>query len=128
MAAVRQGHAGDVSKAEEHLNQAVDGLRQAGQQDEIPRGLLARAALHRMKEDFASARRDLDEALSIAERGQMRLHQADARLEYARLDLAIGEVGEARASLAEAKQSIEEMGYHRRDREVAELTAALETG
>ncbi len=58
----------------------------------------------------------------------MRLHQADARLEYARLHLAAGEVEQARASLAEAKKSIEEMGYHRRDKDVAELTAALETG
>ena len=63
--------------------------------------------------------------MTIAERGQMRLHQADARLEYARLHLAAGARDQARSDLAEAKAAIEEMGYHRRDKDVAELTAEL---
>jgi tetratricopeptide (TPR) repeat protein len=37
------------SQAVAHLDQAVDGLRQAGRQDELPRGLLARAELHRVR-------------------------------------------------------------------------------
>ena len=32
----------DFTQAKEHLNQTVDGLRQAGTQHEVPRGLLAR--------------------------------------------------------------------------------------
>jgi hypothetical protein len=47
-------------------------------------------------------------------------------LEYARLHLACGEKEEARQSLAKAKEMIKEMGYHRRDGEVAELERELE--
>jgi hypothetical protein len=71
------------------------------------------------------ARADLEEALSIATRGGMRLHEADCHLEYARLHLACGEKEKARQSLAKAKQMIEDMGYHRRDGEVAELEGML---
>jgi hypothetical protein len=55
----------------------------------------------------------------------MRLHQADCHLEYARLYLAQGKPDQARQHLATAKAMIEDMGYHRRDGEVAELEGAL---
>ena len=114
------------SQATALLNQAVDGLRQAGQQEFIARGLLARAELRRVTGDLDQAWADLNEALSIATRGGMCLHQADCHLEYARLHLAYGELAygekeKARQSLAQAKAMIQEMGYHRRDGEVAEL-------
>ena len=128
MAEEQQEGQDQFSKAAEHLDQAVDGLRQSGNQDEIPRGLLARAALHRVRGDFEPARRDLDEAMAIAERGGMGLHQADGHLEYARLHLAMGEEAEARAHLATAKEMVERMGYHRRDGEVAELAERLKVG
>jgi tetratricopeptide (TPR) repeat protein len=113
------------SQAAAHLEQTVDGLRQAGRQDYIPLGLLARAELRWVTGDVVRARRDLEEALSIATRGGMRLHEADCHLEYARLHLACGEKEKARQSLAQAKEMIEDMGYHRRDGEVAELEGEL---
>jgi tetratricopeptide (TPR) repeat protein len=116
---------GDYTQAATHLDQAVDGLRAAGTQHHIPRGLLARAALRRATGDFDRARADLDEATTIAGRGGMRLHQADCHLEYARLYLAAGEEDQARQHLAKAKTMIEETGYHRRDGEVVELEGAL---
>ncbi len=76
---------GNFTEAAEHLTAAVDGLRKAGYQDHLPRGLLARAALHRVRGAFDNALRDLDEAWEIAARGGMRLHQCDTHLEYARL-------------------------------------------
>ena len=91
----------------------------------IPAGLLARASLHRVNRDFDRARRDLDEAMTIATRGSMRLHQADAHLEYARLYLDGGDEDAARRSLAEAGKLVDETGYHRRDDAVAELEARL---
>jgi hypothetical protein len=103
----------------------VEGLRQAGQQDYLPRGLLARAALRRLAGDLARARPDLDEALAIARRGGMKLHQADCHLEYARLYLALGNRESARASLTTAKAMIREMGYGRREGEVAALEKDL---
>ncbi len=128
LAKAQQEGRGDFSKAAEQLNQAVDGLRQAGTQHEIPRGLLARAALYRVRGDFERARRDLDEAMAIAERSGMGLHRADGHLGYARLHLAMGEEPEAREHLATARESIGRMGYHRRDGEVAELEGRLGAG
>jgi tetratricopeptide (TPR) repeat protein len=46
----------DFTQAAEHLNQAVDGLRQAGTQDRLPRGLLARAELYRVQGKFSKGR------------------------------------------------------------------------
>jgi hypothetical protein len=108
-----------------HLQQTVDGLRQAGQQQELPRGLMARAELYRIQGDFAQARRDLDEAMTIATRGEMGLHQADDHLEYARLYLAMGNETMARQGLATARVMVTRMGYHRRDAEVQELEGQL---
>ncbi|GAG25173.1 unnamed protein product, partial [marine sediment metagenome] len=102
------------------------------------RGLIARAEFYRVRgerergdkregedDSFELAERDLTEALEIAERGEMRLFQADAHLEYARLYLATPDQPAARAHLAQAKQIIEETGYHRCDEAVAELEAQL---
>jgi hypothetical protein len=109
---------GDHSKAESHLDEAVTGLRRAGTQHYLPLGLLARAALHRLKSDFARAQRDLDEALLVATRGTMRLFEADCHLEQARLS-------RSSASLAAGRKIVQETGYHRRDAEVAEIEKQL---
>ncbi len=116
---------GDVDQAARQLERAIEGLRQAGTQDQLLRGLLARAALHRVTGLLQQAQRDLDEARTIAERGGMRLHLADLHLESARLALIRGNEAEARQHLATAQAMIEEMGYHRRDGEAAELEEAL---
>jgi tetratricopeptide (TPR) repeat protein len=117
----------EFTQAAEHLNQAVAGLQQAGQQDYIARGLLARSELYRVQGefDFDKAQRDIEEAMTIAKRGEMGLHQADCHLEYARLYLAMRDEDRAREHLAIAKKMIKQMGYHRRDNEVEELEAVL---
>ena len=114
-----------LEQAAAHLNRAVDGLRQAGHQDDLPRGLLARAALHRAQAQYTKDQRDLEETLAIATRGGMRLYEADSHLEYTRLHLACGEREAARESLSRARKMIEQMGYHRRDGEVAALGEQL---
>ncbi|TFG50128.1 MAG: toll/interleukin-1 receptor domain-containing protein [Anaerolineales bacterium] len=121
----RQERTGKFTLAAEHLNQAVDGLRQAGTQHHNPRSLLARTELSRVQGAFKKAQRDLDEAMTIAKRGEMRLHQADCQLEYARLYLAMVENEKAQEHLATAKEMIGRMGYHRRDGEVEELESML---
>jgi tetratricopeptide (TPR) repeat protein len=115
----------NFTQAAEHLNQAVEGLRQAGTQHHLPRGLLAMAELYRVQGEFERAQHDIEEAMAIAERGEMGLHQADCHLEYARLYMAMGDENRAREHLAIAREMIEQMGYHRRDREVEELEAML---
>ena len=124
----QQEGAEDFSSAAERLDQAVDGLREAGTQDDLPRGLLARSELHRLRGGFELAQRDLEEATSIAEGGGMGLYQADCHREYARLYLALGEKDQARAHLATAREMVNRMGYHRRDQVVTELEALLGLG
>ncbi len=113
------------SQATVYLDQAVTRMRDAGSQQYIPHGLLARAELYREQGEFALAHRDVDEAMRIAKRDGMRLHEADCHLGYARLHLAAGEKEKARESLAAAREMIKDTGYHRRDKEVKELEKQL---
>lgn len=115
----------DYSEAEEHLNDAVEELRKGSAQEFISRGLLARAEFYRIKGDFSKAKHDLDEAMTIATRGGMKLYAANCHLEYARLYLAEGDKEKAKEHLLIAKKMIDEMGYHRRDKEVKELEGHL---
>jgi tetratricopeptide (TPR) repeat protein len=118
---------GDFSKAAQYLNQAVDGLRNAGYQDFMSRGLLARTALYRLQGDFHSAWADLEEAKEVADRGEMKLYLADYHLEAARLYLAEGgKYADARDHYEKAKTLIDETGYHRRDPELADLKSHLD--
>lgn len=121
----REEKADDYARAADYLNQAVDGLRLAGQLDYLPRGLLARAELHTVTGDFGRAGADFDEVLSIAVRGEMRLHEADCHLGYARLYAARGEKEQARESWAKAKEMIERMGYGRRQKVLEEIGREL---
>jgi ATP/maltotriose-dependent transcriptional regulator MalT len=93
--------------------------------DFLPLGLLARADLHRFSEDHERAQRDLAEVHRIASRSGMGLYLADYHLESARLQLAQGDKAKARAHLATAKEMVERMAYHRRDKEVDELEQQL---
>ena len=95
-----RAHPAGSAEAAHHLEQAVDFLRRAGTLDQLPRGLLARATPH-----------DLDEVFRTATRSGMRLFLADYHL--------------ACGNLAEAEALIDETGYHRRDRELADLRAKV---
>ncbi len=55
----------------------------------------------------------------------MRLFEADCHLEYARFYLAQDLRDQARTHFTTAKDMVSEMGYHRRDPEVAELELLL---
>jgi hypothetical protein len=103
--------------AVDHTERALDRLRAAGQQDELPRGLLTRAQLRHAQGNPAAADADLREARRIAERGAMALHLADIALTPARLF-------QDRAALAEARRRIEHCGYGRRLPELADAEAA----
>jgi len=142
----------DLHAINELLDRAVASILTTNQVDEVPRGLLARAAFRRSIGGWDGAARDLDEVEEIAEPGPMRLHLCDMALERARLAFAKIEafaplngmiddgppqpavpepeeaerlMEEARANLAQARKLITECGYHRRDEELAELEAVL---
>jgi tetratricopeptide (TPR) repeat protein len=116
---------GNLCRSADHLNQAVDGLRKAAGQEFIPHGLLARASRFRVAEAHDRAQRDLDEAMQIATRSGMRLHECDAHLEFARLELAQGHREAARAHLDHAEKLVDATGYHRRDEDLVGLKAAF---
>jgi tetratricopeptide (TPR) repeat protein len=143
----------DFAESEDYLNQAVEGLREAGTQHNLPWGLFARATLSRHKKDFLKSWVDLDEAREIAEYGQMRLHFTDYYLEVCRnirdqltvgskqlanKDYQIIEDGgtvslskqemEAKfmENLEKVEKLVEETGYHRRDGELEELRKSLQ--
>ena len=99
---------------------AVNGLRAAGQMDDLPRGLLTAALYHVVRGEPDLARKHLAEAQQIAERGPMPLFLADVHLHRARLF-------HDKAELAKAAQLIRDLGYGRRDDELADAEAAAKT-
>jgi tetratricopeptide (TPR) repeat protein len=121
-----------IRNPQSEIETAVDGLRRAGVQNYVARGLLTRAWLRFLEGDADGARADLDEAWEIAERGPMRLFMADIHLYRARLFGSLKcEVRSVKypwespqADLAAARKLIEQCGYHRRDEELADAEEA----
>jgi tetratricopeptide (TPR) repeat protein len=128
----------DFKRAGCELEDAVSGLRRAGQQPMLPHALLTRAWLRNLtgaRTGPESAQIDLDEALEIAERGPMPLHLADIHLHRARLFFRETPYpwnqnpdGTARGpadDLAAARRLIEKHGYWRRKEELEDAEAAI---
>jgi tetratricopeptide (TPR) repeat protein len=111
------------------LDAAVDGLRRASQQQDLPFGLLNRAWLRSLTSAHVfpkSAQGDLDEAWEIAERGPMRLHMADIHLYRARLFHGVKPYPwkSPHDDLAAARKLIEQCGYWRRKEELEDAEEA----
>jgi ATP/maltotriose-dependent transcriptional regulator MalT len=136
----------------DRINEAIEGLRIAGRNDFLPRGLLTRVVFRRSIGDWDAAKRDLDEVEEITEPGPMKLYLCDMALERVRLALSkmepfaplIGLIEnnrpkpvapdsaetkrlkeEAVKQLAIAANYIKTCGYHKRDKELAELQTVL---
>lgn len=112
-----------LSEAKKWLNEAVDGLRKAGQQDYLPWGLIVRAGYYRVTGEYKKAWGDLEEAREIAHRGEMKLYLAEYHLEAGRL--CISQEVDAKEHVQKARELIETCGYHRRDKELKELEERL---
>ena len=121
-----------------HIDTAVDGLRRAGAQEFIVRGLLTRAWLGFLtgvrtsstsstRTGPESAQSDLDEAWEIAERGPMPLFLADIHLHRARLFFREANYpwDSPQRDLAEARRLIEKCGYWRRKEELEDAELAI---
>ncbi len=124
------GYDEPIRRAVEWLDQAVDGLREAGAEEFIARGLLARAACRRWAAHFPPAEQDLQECEEIAQRGGMQLHLIDCHLEAARMALASGKAVLGRTAeehLAAAQEGIIKTGYKRRLVEVEQIKELLAT-
>jgi tetratricopeptide (TPR) repeat protein len=112
------------------LDHAVSGLRRAGQQYHLPRGLLTRAWLRGLTGPHTgpeSAQSDLDEAWEIAERGPMPLFLADIHLYRARLFFREANYPwqSPRHDLAEARRLIFKHGYLRRKEELEDAEGLI---
>ncbi|PTL82230.1 TIR domain-containing protein [Vitiosangium sp. GDMCC 1.1324] len=107
------------------LNEGLHLMWQLGTPVLMSFGLEARAAVHRLRGEFEQAWKDVQEAMFIAIGSGMQLAQADLHLESSRLHLAMGHNELARAELDAARKMIARTGYHRRDRELAELETRL---
>jgi len=119
------------STATWELDHAVSGLRRAGVQHQLPRGLLTRAWLRSVtgaRTGSESAQSDLNEAWEIAERGPMPLFMADIHLYRARLFFRDAKYPweSPQYDLAEARRLIFKHGYLRRKEELEDAEAALE--
>jgi tetratricopeptide (TPR) repeat protein len=106
------------------LEGSVEGIRQSGDMDEMPRALLSRAWLWKTQGLVTAAHVDIDEAEQIAERGSMRLHLADVYLHRARLFFR-EELAAARADLTRARKLIIECGYLRRKEELEDAERVI---
>ena len=121
----------------ESLQYAVDGLRCAGAQHHLPRGLFTRAWLRCLtgaRTGQESAQRDLNEAFEIAERGPMPLFMADIHLHRARL-FGLSKDRPAnypwtspQHDLDEARRLVEKHGYRRRKEELEDAEAVSSVG
>ena len=111
--------------AQQHLDQAVDGLRAASRQDYLPRSLLARAELYRQQGNYKEAEKDLKEVYQIADRSEMRLHLCDYHLAMAKLLRTRTDQDQNQPAITHhlqtAKKIIDQTHYHRRLPELQEL-------
>jgi tetratricopeptide (TPR) repeat protein len=117
----------DLSLARLAVEPALTSLRRAGQLDELPRGLLARASMLFLGNENDAARSDLDEAWAIASRGPMRPFLVDILVSRVRLfNLEEGYPWEnSRRDLKAARELIEKTGYLRRLGELEHLERTL---
>ncbi len=116
----------DFTEVTHEVYRVVNNQREAIVANFLCDGLLTRARLHRLRRQFDLAGADIDEAKEIAKRGSMGLIQAECHLEYARLYLAQGKKENAETNSEMAKEMIEQMGYHRRDKDVKEIEDQLD--
>ena len=101
-----------------HLADAVHGLREAGNMDDHPRGLLTAALYHFVRGEHDLTTKHLAEAQQIAERGPMPLFLADIHLHRAHMF-------RDRDALSKAAHLIRSLGYGRRFDELADAEAAF---
>ena len=77
--------------------------------------------MRRLQGEWSAAEADLSEAMEIAERGLMRLHECDAHLEHARVCRDRGDRAGLERHVVRAREIVEATGYERRRGEVEAL-------
>ncbi|MFZ1386197.1 MAG: SEFIR domain-containing protein [Thiolinea sp.] len=123
----------DLQSAKYWLDKALLDLRRANHQEMLVLGLIEHAILLCRIGQPRCAEDDLDNAFDLAQISGMRLRLADCHLTKAQLlvtdalTLTPLPKGESLSyHITEAERLINETGYHRRDKELAELKAYLQ--
>jgi tetratricopeptide (TPR) repeat protein len=91
----------------------------------VPEFYLSRADFYLTQNQFDSALADLNSAYEIIERCGMKLYQVDYLLIHGRYSLATADLATALSHYDEAKQLIQETGYHLRDAELDLFAAQI---
>jgi tetratricopeptide (TPR) repeat protein len=104
---------------------ALQGMEKAGSIMNFPEFYLARADFYLSQKQLAPALADLNSAWEIIERCGMKLYAVDYLLIHGRYSLATADVDTALNHYQEAKQLIEETGYHLRDAELDLFAAQI---
>jgi tetratricopeptide (TPR) repeat protein len=114
-----------LALAMEDTDAALLQISKSSMADWLPLGLLARADLCSRLGRSKEARGDVLEALQLAERDNMQIHIADARILLARLLMDDSEPETASESLRLARQIVESTGYKRCEPTLAALESRV---
>ncbi len=115
----------DFFEANNYFQQAVNSIEKANKAEFYPPFYLYRADFYLTQNQLAPALADLNSAWEIIERCGMKLYVVDYLLIHGRYSLATAEVDTALNHYQEAKQLIEETGYHLRDAELDLFAAQI---
>ena len=118
---------GNWSDARTYLSRAVNKLREIGRNDYLPLAIIARAELFILSGEYLRAKTDLDEAFGVATRCEMGQYEADCRLQYVNFFLRQGDLKKARSHYKMARKMIEDMGYHRYDKDIADIERLIKS-
>jgi tetratricopeptide (TPR) repeat protein len=120
-ALVERGGAAEQSNALAIMADACAKLRQTGHTEMILRGLLASAELHRRTGFVDLAQTELDEVLESAARVQMKLLEADAHLQMAYTEAAVGNTSRKQVHVDLCRGMVQAFGYNRLEAELRAL-------
>jgi tetratricopeptide (TPR) repeat protein len=115
----------DFTQATGELEASIEYVWRAGAEFRLPCMLLAKAALFRFQKKFPEALMQVEDAMLTSANHEMRLQEADCHLECARIYQATGDLQLASENYLRAKRIIGEVGYGRRAKELADLSAFL---
>jgi len=103
----------DYQQAAKHFDEAVAGIRKAGNIDNLPEFLIDRANFYLDQQQFDEGLRDLTEAWQIIKRSDMKLYAVDYHLAMSRY-ARVKQPEKVQFHENEAKRLIEATGYHLR--------------
>lgn len=114
-----------LERAEPLFNEAVQTFQSIEARDMEAVARLHRAAHSRRRGELPAAQLDLREVRELAARAGFRLVLADAHIEGCHQAVARGDRAAASAEFAAACALVEEIAYHRCDRQLTDLSARL---